>query len=247
MAFAGSIISSHNKYKSRLLRMLYATRYCYPKLVHTLCFVCMVLCLSIYFRCFVDCGAVVSASNKLRVTSECLNAPCNGSVYEWRLKRYNEYSSNWEDILILPNMTSTGLNSTNMIIKKSSLQSKSKYSLTLFVASPEGAEGFAVLDFETAGAPHSGYCAASATEGVSLETEFTFKCFDWQDTSTLSYEFQLREEPISYGSSPQSVSTVLPAGYQEDDYQLQINIVIKNAVGVAVVMNLFVKVAKYLW
>ena len=207
----------------------------------------MVLCLSIYFRCFVDCGAVVSASNKLRVTSECLNSPCNGSVYEWRLKRYNEYSNNWEDILILPNMTSTGLNSTNMIIKKSSLQSKSKYSLTLFVTSPEGAEGFAVLDFETAGAPHSGYCAASATEGVSLETEFTFKCFDWQDTNTLTYEFQLGEEPIFYGSSPQSVSTVLPAGYQEDDYQLQINIVIKNAVGVAVVMNLFVKVAKYVW
>ena len=193
-----------------------------------------------------DCGAFVSASNKLRVTSECFNYPCNGSVYEWRLKRFNDYSGNWDDITILPNMTSTAVNATNMIIKKNALQSKSKYSLTLFVTSPEGAENFAVLDFETAGAPHSGYCAASVTEGVSLETEFTFKCFDWQDTNTLTYEFQLEDEPISYGSSSQSVPTVLPAGSRESNYKLQINIVIKNAVGVAVVVNLNIKVLRIL-
>ena len=186
----------------------------------------------------------MSASNKLRVTSECPNSACNGSIYEWRLKRWNDTSSMWEDKPIWANMTSTAVNATNMIIKKNSLQSKSKYSLTLFVTSQEGAEGFAVLDFETAGAPHSGYCTASATEGVSLETEFTFKCFDWQDTNTLTYEFQLGDEPISYGSSPQSVSTVLPAGSPENDYQLQINIVIKNAVGVAVLVKEVVKVSR---
>lgn len=68
--------------------------------------------------------------------------------------------------------------------------------------------------------------------------------FEWQDTTALTYEFQLGDEPISYGSSPQSVSTWLPAGSPEDDYQLQINIVIKNAVGVAVVINLVVKVSR---
>jgi len=141
-------------------------------------------------------------------------------------------------------MTSTAVNATNMIIKKNSLQTKSKYSLTLFVTSPDGTEGFAVLDFETAGAPHSGYCTPSATEGVVLMTEFTFKCFDWQDTNALTYEFQLEEEPISYGSSPKSVSTVLPAGAPEDDYKLQINVVVKSSVGVAVVVNLFIKVTK---
>ena len=143
-------------------------------------------------------------------------------------------------------MTSTAVNATNMIIKKNSLQSKSKYSLKLIVVSSQGAEGFAVLDFETAGEPHSGYCTPSLHEGVSLETEFTFKCFDWQDTTALTYEFQLGDEPISYGSSPKSVSTGLPAGSQEDDYQLQINVIIKNAVGVAVAVNLVVKVSRML-
>lgn len=193
-----------------------------------------------------DCSRVVSASNKLRVTSECPNSPCNGSVYEWRLKRLNENSGKWEDIPILPNMTSTAVNATNMIIKKDSLLSKSKYSLKLYVISAQGAEGFAVLDFETAGAPHNGYCTPSVYEGVSLETEFTFQCFDWQDETALTYEFQLGDEPISYGSSPKSVSTGLPTGSPEDDYQLQINVIINNAIGVAVVINLVVKVLRML-
>ena len=198
-----------------------------------------------FFRCFVDCGAIVSSSNKLRVTSECPNSPCIGSVHEWRLKRLNDKSNTWEDIPILPNMTSTAVNATNMIIKKNSLQSNSTYRLMLFVTSPEGAGGFSVLDFETAGEPHSGYCAPSVSEGVSLETEFTFDCYDWQDESTpITYEFRLRDDPISYGSSPKSVSTVLPAGSPEGDYQLQINIIIKNAVGVAVVRTVFIKVTK---
>ena len=184
----------------------------------------------------------MSASNKLRVTSECLNSPCNGSVYEWRLSILNG-SDSWENIPILPNMTSTAVNSTNMIIKKNSLQSKSKYNLTLLVTSLKGAYGLSVLLFETAGEPHNGYCAPSVSEGVSLETEFTFKCFDWQDTSLpLKYEFALGEEPISYGTSPSSVSTMLSAGSPNEDFQQQVTIVIKNAAGVSVVEKLFIKV-----
>ena len=115
----------------------------------------------------------------------------------------------------------------------------------LFVTSLAGTEGFSVLDFETAGEPHSGYCTPSVSEGVSLETEFTFDCYNWQDESIpLTYEFRLRDDPISYGKSPKSVSTVLPAGSPEDDYQLPINIIIKNAVGVAVVETLFIKVTQ---
>ena len=200
------------------------------------------------FRCFIDCGAVVSASNKLRVTSECHNSPCNGSIYEWRLKHLNEATNTWDKITILPNMTSTAVDATNMIIKKNSLPSGVKFNLILVVTSPAGSEGFAVLDFETAGEPHSGYCSPSVIEGVALETEFTFECFEWQDKNTpLTYEFRAGKDPISYGSSSKSVSTVLPAGQPLDDYQLPINIIIKNSVGVAVVETLYVKVTSLFW
>ena len=190
----------------------------------------------------------MSASNKLRVTSECFNSPCNGSVYEWRLKKLNEATNTWENFTILPNMTSTAVNATNMIIKKNVLPSSSKFSLKLVVVSQAGSEGFGLLEFETAGAPHSGHCKAAYPEGVALETEFGFECVEWQDKSGgLTYEFRVGDDPISYGSSPKSVSTVLPAGEPGDDYQLPINVIIKNSVGVAVLQTLFVKVSKQLY
>ena len=195
------------------------------------------------FRCFVDCGAVVSASNKLRVTSECSNSACNGSVYEWRLQQHNEQNNTWKNVPILPNMTSTAVNATNMIIMKNSLPSGFKFSLKLVVTSQARSEGFGVVEFETAGAPHSGYCTSSASEGVALETKFTFECFNWEDKNTpITYDFRAEKDSISSGTSPKSASAALSAGKPEDDYQLQINIIIKNSVGVAIVETLFVKV-----
>ena len=186
----------------------------------------------------------MSASNKFRVTSECPNAACNGSVYEWRLRKLNEETNTWENVTILSNMTSTGINANNMIIKKSSLPSGFKFSLMLLVTSLAGSEGFGVLEFETAGAPHNGFCSPSPSEGVALETEFTFECFEWQDKNTpLSYEFRVGKDPISYGNSAKSASTVLPVGKADYDYQLPINIIIKNPIGVAIIRTLFVKVS----
>ena len=182
------------------------------------------------------------------MTSECLNSPCNGSVYAWHLKQLNDATNTFESITILPNMTSTAANATDMILKRNALPSNSKFSLTLSVTSSEGTEGFAVLEFETAGAPHSGYCRSSASEGVEMETEFVFECLEWQDKSgPLSYDFRAVKAPISYGSSPKSAPTTLPAGKPGDDYQLQINIIIKNGVGVTVTETLFVKVSVHEW
>ena len=185
----------------------------------------------------------MSASNKLRVTSECPNSACNGSVYEWRLQQLNDDSNVWKNIPILPNMTSTAVNATNMIIKKNSLPFNTKFRLKLLVTSLAGSEGFGVLEFESAGAPHNGYCASSVSKGVALETEFTFECFEWQDKNApLNYEFRVGDDPISYGGSPKSVSTVLPSGQPEDESKLRIRIIIKNSVGVAVEVELFPKV-----
>ena len=73
--------------------------------------------------------------------------------------------------------------------------------------------------------------------------KISFECFEWKDKNKpLSYEFRVGDEPISYGTSAKSVSTVLPSGSPENDYQLSINVIIKNAVGVAVVKKLSVKV-----
>ena len=185
----------------------------------------------------------MSASNKLRVTSECPNAACNGSVYEWRLKQRKEEAEPWENIPILPNMTSTAVDAPNMIIRKNSLPSGFYFSLQLLVTSQAGSEGFGILEFETAGVPHGGFCEASAKEGVALETEFTFECFEWEDKNApITYEFRVGKDIISYGSSPKSATTALPSGQPENDFRLPISIIIKNSVDVKVVETMSVKV-----
>lgn len=152
-------------------------------------------------------------------------------------------TNTWEDVPILPNMTSTAVNATNMILKPNSLSSSSRFKLMLVITSQVGSQGFGELEFETAGSPHSGYCRPSASGGVALKTKFTFECFGWQDKSKpINYEFRLGDDPISYGISPKSASTVLPAGKPEDNYRLPIKIIIKNFVGVAVEKAMFVKV-----
>ena len=177
------------------------------------------------------------------MTSKCSNVPCVDSVYQWRLQKKNDATDTLEDVTIFPNMTSTALNASNMIIKKDVLPSNTKFTLKLIVTSQSGSQGFGVLDFETAGAPHSGHCTPSVSEGVALETEFIFECLNWADKSKpLSYEFRIGDDPISYGNSPKSVSTVLPNGKPEDQHRVQITIIVKNFVGVAVTETVLVKV-----
>ena len=185
----------------------------------------------------------MSASNKFRVTSECPNLACNGSVYEWHLEKLEEDTATWMNVAILPDMTSTGVTAKNMIIKQKALPSGTKFRLSLAVTSLFGSEGFGVLEFETAGKPYGGECSALVQEGIALETEFTFECQGWEDKNTpLAYEFRVGKDTISFGNSPKSVSTVLPAGQEEDDFKLVTNIYIKNTVGVAAVKVLHVKV-----
>ena len=177
------------------------------------------------------------------MTSGCVNSACSGAVHEWRLNKWNGTTKLWQDLPISPNMISSEVNAANIAFNRNTLPFDSKFSLMLFVTPPEGKVNFAVLDFYTDREPHGGYCEQSDAVGISLETEFTFECFKWQDENTpITYEFRLGDTPISYGISSKSVSTVLPAGSPENDFKLQINIVIKNAVSVAVVETLFVKV-----
>lgn len=198
---------------------------------------------SYYCRCFTDCGQVIAASNKLRVTSECPNAPCIGSQYEWSLTSFNNDTQEWKKVPIFPHMTATDENATNIIFKPNSLTSNSKYKLSLVIISREGWEGYGELEFATAGSPHGGSCKALTVEGIALSTQFVFECFDWQDRNQpLEYEFSSRDEVLSYGRSPKSVPIFLPAGTPNDNYELLIKVTIKNALGVAVEEAISVKV-----
>ena len=195
-----------------------------------------------HFRCFVDCGAVVSSTAKFRVTSE---TAISGATYTWRLETFRSDNQVWEIVANLDDITSTPINASNIIIKPNKLSSDSKYRLQLSVKAPMlETVGLALLEFETAGKPYGGHCKSSVTEGVELETEITFECLEWQDkTGTpLTYEIRRENTLIYYSVSTKSDPIALSAGLPEENFQVKIEIVVKNAVGECVVQILMLKV-----
>ena len=195
-----------------------------------------------HFRCFVDCGAIVSSSNKFRVTSESL---ISGATFTWRLEIFRSHNQVWEIVTNLNDITSTPINGSNIIIKPNKLSSNSQYRLQLNVKAPmlENA-GLASLEFETAGKPYGGHCKSSVTEGVELETQITFECLDWQDNTgtPLTYEIRRATTLIYYSVSTKSDPIALAAGLPGENYQVQIEIVVKNSVGECAVQILMLKV-----
>lgn len=169
---------------------------------------------------------------------------CDGATYTWRLEKFQSDNEVWEIVANLDDITSTPINASNIIIKPSTLSSNSQYRLQLNVKAPMlENEGSAVLDFETAGKPYGGHCKASVTEGVELETKITFECLEWQDKSTpLTYEIRRQNTLIYYSVSTKSDPVALSAGLPEENYQVQIAIAVKNAVGEAVVQTVILKV-----
>lgn len=169
---------------------------------------------------------------------------CDGATYTWRLQKFQSDNEVWEIVANLDDITSTPINASNIIIKPSTLSSNSQYRLQLKVKAPMlENEGSAVLDFETAGKPYGGHCKASVTEGVELETKITFECLEWQDKSTpLTYEIRRENTLIYYSVSTKSDPVALSAGLPEENYQVQIAIAVKNAVGEAVVQTVILKV-----
>ena len=195
-----------------------------------------------HYRCFVDCGVIVSSSNKFRVTSGCLSS---GAAYTWRLETFRSDRQAWEIVENLDDITSTPINASNLIIKPNKLASDSQYRLQLNVKAPMlETAGLALLEFETAGKPYGGHCKSSVTEGIELETEIIFECLEWQDeTGTpLTYEIRRENTLIYYSASTKSDPIALSAGLPEEDYQVQIEIVVKNALGECVVQILILKV-----
>jgi len=170
---------------------------------------------------------------------------CDGATYTWRLEKFQSDNEVWEIVANLDAITSTPINSSNIIVKPSALSSNSQYRLQLNVKAPMlENEGSTVLDFETAGKPFGGHCKASVTEGIELETKITFECLEWQDKSTpLSYEIRRENSLIYYSVSTKSDPMALSAGLPEENYQVQIAIAVKNAVGEAVVQTVILKVS----
>lgn len=94
--------------------------------------------------------------------------------------------------------------------------------------------------------PKGGSCDVTPKTGEELDTIFTFSCSGWQDDhQPLTYEMfyshpnKSEEYPVSplnevlffFGPSLESHRAILPTGKKENNYSVNVTIVIRDAYG----------------
>lgn len=174
---------------------------------------------------------------KLGVQSLCQGLQCsNISSFEWIL--YQQLERN-NSIINLRNITTTPLNSSNIVIKGGSLTGGSKYRLALFIRTKEDVCGMSAYDISTALPPTGGKCVITPRSGTSLKTDFNLSCSDWESDSTpLSYGFQYRLQNglygvLYYGPNNTISASWIPPGNKADNFSVKFNVTVTDNFGIS--------------
>ena len=216
---------------------------------------CPTRCVFIFiFSCLLNCGVQTSPSVRLSIKSQCQGSQCSKIFsYEWTLYEQNKSASNtdpiWRKVNILQSITTTPLNSSNLVINENSLDGRKNYRLVLFVTTKEGNRGLCAYDIVTATPPSGGRCVIIPSSGISLKTDFNLSCSDWvSDATPLTYQYQYRLDNglysmVYYGVN-NSVISWLPPGNRSHNYKVEFLATVTNSYGAsAPTVNLSVRVS----
>ena len=206
------------------------------------------------FSCLLNCGVQTSPSVRLSIKSQCQGSQCSIIFsYKWALYEQNKSTSNtnpiWRKVNILQNITTTPLNSSDIVIKENSLDGRKDYRLVLSVKTKDGIQGLSAYDIVTATPPSGGRCVIIPSSGISLKTDFNLSCSDWvSDATPLTYQFQYRLDNglyilVYYGVN-NTVTSWLPPGNRSHDYKVELLATVINKYGAfAPTVNLSVRVS----
>ena len=118
-------------------------------------------------------------------------------------------------------------------------------------------QGLAEYKVDTNIPPRGGSCDVTPKTGEGLDTIFTFSCSGWQDEhQPLTYEMfyshpnKSLEHPVSslngvlffFGPSLESYRAILPMGKEENNYSVNVAVIIRDAYGEYVDKNLQIQV-----
>ena len=122
-------------------------------------------------------------------------------------------------------------------------------------------QGLAEYNIVTNIPPKGGMCDVTPKTGEELDTIFTFSCSGWQDEhQPLTYEMfyshlnKSEEDPVSslngvlffFGPSLASHRAILPVGKKENNYSVNVVVIIRDAYGEVVGKNLWIQVKRAL-
>ena len=196
----------------------------------------------LHFRCFFNCQPKVSPLVKLSIKSQCRGLQCSKiSSYKWRLYQHFKRNTSfiWQRKHNLRLVTSTPLNSSDIVIKGGSLTGGNMYRLALFITITDGLWGVSAYDFSTARPPTGGNCSITPPNGISLKTDFNLSCSNWEsDNTPLSYQFQYRLEnglySVLYRGVNKNISTSsIPPGNSTDNFTVKVIATVTDNFGIS--------------
>ena len=98
---------------------------------------------------------------------------------------------------------------------------------------------FATAITPTAIPPRGGYCSITPPSGISLETNFSLSCSNWEsDNTPLSYRFQYRLENGLYnvlyrGVNNNITTSWIPPGNSTDNFTVKVNATVTDNFGIS--------------
>ena len=133
-------------------------------------------------------------------------------------------------------LISTRLSSTTLVTYPRILAPGVLYKFVLTAKRQGGHPGYSEYQVTTNSPPDEGTFDVSPPSGVTLTTEFTFTCTDWQDSDLpLHYKFIYFTNNdllnVVYQGVKTSKQTNLPAGYEANNFTIDFRVRVTDKFG----------------
>ena len=191
--------------------------------------------------CVDNCDAKLNPSRRLALKRLCSGSSCGrGISYRWSLFKAsnNDPSSKpkWFQIGNLRDKISTRLTSRRIVTYPSVLEPDKRYKFVLTAKRRGGYPGYSEYQVTTNSPPSVGNCQVSPQSGITLVTEFTFTCSNWQDEDLpLQYEFVYFTNKdllnVVYKGQQSSKFTKLPVGDKANNFTIDFRVRVADMFG----------------
>ena len=191
-------------------------------------------------RCAENCNAKLNPSGRMALQGMCAGSSCHGNlVFEWTVLKdlgNSSNSSQWTEVLEIHELISTRVSSKSLVTRPGVLTPDTRYKFILTAQRPGGNRGYSEYHVTSNSPPVGGVCNVSQTLGVTLTTEFTFRCTNWQDPDLrLQYEFLYLTNDsllnVAYKGVKTSVTTKLPAGESKNNFTIDFRVRVIDILG----------------
>ena len=190
--------------------------------------------------CVDNCDEKLNPSRRLALITLCGGSSCGrGLSYLWSLFKSSNNSSSrpdWIQIKNLKDITRTRLISPRIVTYPGVLDPGTLYKFVLAVKRRGGIPGYSEYQVTTNSPPSGGKCTVNPQSGITLVTEFTIACANWQDDDLpLQYEFSYVRNGdllnVVYKGFKDNKVTKLPAGEKANNFTIDFRVRVADSFG----------------